>query len=1309
MDARPNEGSGQKPGNKGLLKTAAGCDPATASIDLDINNIRAKLMTGGDMWWDIGIGEARYEVPKGTKKNSLFAGSIWIGGFTADKQLKVAAQTYRQDGNDYWPGPLNKDNENINTPPSIDFATCTDWDKFWKIDRFTLNKFREMQAAGAHATARTSEFEHIWGWPARGNGAGGANSNEPAWRARGTSGAQLVLNDREYAPFVDVDGNGIYNPEDKDYPDILGDQFIWWVFNDMGNTKNQSKTEAIGVEVQASAFAFATKDYLNDATFYNYKLLNRGSNTLDSTYIATWTDADLGYYLDDYIGCDTVRGLGILYNGDNVDGTGAVEHYGTNIPMVGIDFFKGPKKIVGSDTIELKMEAFTYYNNNNDQRIGNPSNGVQIYNYMTGSGRNGQRFVNDFQGPGVPSTGLGQGTPTRFLFYGDPDKNEWSECTCGNPAADRRFVHSSGPFTLQPGAVNDITIGAVWVASVGGCPNTSFKKIRVADDMAQTLFDNGFKTIEGPEAPRMVVRELDKKLVFYLVNDPISTNYREKFGSKDSAKYRVAAVNAKRIGSPDSLYVFEGYRVFQLKNSKIQAAQIFNERGEVNTEVAKEVFQTDRRNGVKQLVNWTKNIDVVGCDNCYDLTVKVDGKDSGIVHSFEVSGDAFSTDPRNKGLVNYKTYYYVAIAYAYNNFANFDVNNPEETQAVVYLESSHGAGGTAIPVVAAMPNPFSGQVGTYTPTDFGDGVIIKKLEGIGNGGSDLQISRESENEALVAANGYISSQPIYEAGRGPVDVKVVDPYKVPAANWSLIIRHDTTKPGTSTVYTSVDYGRRLVDSTAQWLLVNETTNDVIYSERSLKVRNEQIIEKYGISVAVKQEVRPGDNKEDRNGYITSDVTFAETNLPWLAGVPDGEQRSPLNWIRSGKNKETTPPLPTCNYDDTDFDPDQFYESMFSNNSATRATWTPYVNGAVEGNSLCGFGTVKSGTNSKNLYDLQSVDLVFTKDKSKWSKCLVLEVSDEASLSEGGIAKYKIRGHRSWNGDLDANGNPVYSSNASDMGYSMFPGYAVSQETGQRLEIVFGEDSYLSNHNGSDMIWNPTSTITDQGVSIFGGRHYIYISKVKYDGGDSLGKLMRSSSTLSNNLAFNSFMWTGMPVINPGFRLLSLKDGLIPTETRLRFRVSRPYAQYVAPGVDTTASGSNKGFPKYSFSTVDLAPRKLDAAGNPYEKQALLDRIHAVPNPYYARSVGYEANRLDTRVRLINLPQRATITVYSLDGSLIRRIDKDNDLSYIDWDIRNAKGLPIASGMYLIHVNAEGIGETIIRWFGAMRPVDITTY
>ena len=99
----------------------------------------------------------------------------------------------------------------------------------------------------------------------------------------------------------------------------------------------------------------------------------------------------------------------------------------------------------------------------------------------------------------------------------------------------------------------------------------------------------------------------------------------------------------------------------------------------------------------------------------------------------------------------------------------------------------------------------------------------------------------------------------------------------------------------------------------------------------------------------------------------------------------------------------------------------------------------------------------------------------------------------------------------------------------------------------------------------------------------------------------------------------------------------------------------------------------------------------------------------MPNPYYGYS-GYEQNRFDTKVRIINLPAKATIYIYSLDGSLIRTLTKnDPNTSYVDWDIRNTAGLPIASGMYLMDVKADGIGEIVLRWFGATRPIDVTTY
>ena len=89
-----------------LRVISAGCLPATAQTQLNVNNVKTLIMTGGDMWWDLNDGV--YEIPNGSDKHSMFAGALWIGGLDDQDNLKVAAMTYRQDGNDFWPGPLNE-------------------------------------------------------------------------------------------------------------------------------------------------------------------------------------------------------------------------------------------------------------------------------------------------------------------------------------------------------------------------------------------------------------------------------------------------------------------------------------------------------------------------------------------------------------------------------------------------------------------------------------------------------------------------------------------------------------------------------------------------------------------------------------------------------------------------------------------------------------------------------------------------------------------------------------------------------------------------------------------------------------------------------------------------------------------------------------------------------------------------------------------------------------------------------------------------------------------------------------------------
>jgi len=1299
--------------------SVSGCQPALAAIDLDINNVKARLMTGGDMWWNIGLQIAAYFVPASTTHTSQFAASCWIGGYDVNGQLKVAAQTYRQDGNDYWPGALDANGK-------ITADVCANWDNFWKVDKSTITSFIQLFKSGGNTS--TAEYNVINQWPAVGN----AN-------ATGATGPLTLTSGHTYAPFEDLNGDGVYEPQNGEYPKINGDQFIWWVFNDAGNVKLQSSTPAIGVEIQTSAFAYSTQDYLNDATFYNYHVTNYGPLEVDSAFIAVWDDCDLGWYLDDYIGCDSARGLGIQYNGTNCDGCDAgypTDAYGLNPPQVGLDYFKGPlkpaKTEAGKDTlIQLQMTVFDYYNND-FSIIGNPSNGKGIYGYMTGTILDGEHFSDDYAGRGHQSKGYGSGPFSNYVFKDDPsNESGWSECNCENPPGDRRFIFSSGPFRLLPGAANDITFGCIWAANAGGCPVTNFKAIESIDDGAQALFDDNFKQVQGPMAPRMEVRELDRQLVFYLVNDYGSNNYGENYGRNDgvyndSVFYHQVVTKSVGLDSAfvgdtatylykDTLYKFQGYVVYQLANSSVSTGEIFDQTtGELNTANAAQVFQCDIHDGVSQIVNYAKVISV--SDTTWMPQIKINGKDSGITHTFRLTQDAFpsSINP-DQQLINYHNYYFVAYAYAYNNFAPFNAANANETQDQPFLISTTGEGFNPVPVVVGMPNPTNGTVGNSLNCNYGAGVIVTRVEGSGNGANDEQLSTATENAIVTGA----PHQDIYNVDSGPVNIMVVDPVKVPAYNWILQIMDSTS----NTAVTNNAYWRVLA-------MQNGSVVDTIYSEQNLTSSSQQILEKYGLAVTISQVPTIDSNSLLNDGYITSDVTFQDPSQPWLAGVTAQNDSSFANWLRVG-TKNTTAYAGSgnlasspCNFNwCTSLDPTGAYGTCLSNSALTKSTWAPYILTCpwtplmhYGVGSTCGFEVAFNSQTltAQNFALLPDVDLVFTNDTSKWTRCAVVEMQEDSNYSQNKASKFYLRRHASWNKEMDASGNPVYSTVDTDYGMSWFPGYAINEGTGQRLNIVFGEDSWMGNDFGQDMLWNPSSNIFNayDGSIIFGGKHFVYVLASEYNQDASFVANAKKAKTGNFYLrtAYDSVVWMGLPTLAPNSQFLPLSQGLIPTPTRLRFRVNMPYTPFMATDTNSvvlTGAVSGKAtFPYYTFSTVDQAPTPLTDTTS---RSRLLSMIKVVPNPYYGYS-GYENSRLDTRVRITNLPANAEVYIYQLDGTLVRTLSKsDASTPYIDWDIRNSAGLMVASGMYIMDVHAEGIGETILNWFGAVRPIDVSTY
>jgi len=357
--AREVEKTGTKSSTT-IKETAAGCEPGSTYKYLDINNVRTLIYSYGNGWF---LENAEYEIPKGSKKMSMFSMSLWIGGIDVNNNLKLAAYRFGQGPNvapahtknDFWPGPLTTDGT-----AAVEAETCAQYDKLFPITRAEVQEFLAWWNAKDEYPNYTIP-KSIKDWPAHG---------DPS------KGQAYYL-----APFFDRNGEGDYDPEDGDYPyydlanelcprnlkpgelikrarlrngeadDTLGilvdqvlkgDQTLWNVFNDKGNIHSETQGEPIGMEIRAQAFAFATNDEINNMTFYSYEIINRSTYTLTGTYFSQWVDPDLGWAQDDYVGCDVSRGLGYCYNGKPVDGSGQTEAYGNHPPAVGVDFFQGP-------------------------------------------------------------------------------------------------------------------------------------------------------------------------------------------------------------------------------------------------------------------------------------------------------------------------------------------------------------------------------------------------------------------------------------------------------------------------------------------------------------------------------------------------------------------------------------------------------------------------------------------------------------------------------------------------------------------------------------------------------------------------------------------------------------------------------------------------------------------------------------------------------------------------------------------------------------------------------------------------------
>lgn len=429
-----------------LSRTPRARAPVTRSASFDLarridgNQINMVVTNLGSWAYDMNTGSAGLIFPRGSGKTAVFAAGLWVGAQVGGG-TRVTVAEYALE---YVPGPM------IGGGPASDDAAF----HVYKVRRYSGDPqdtaHVDRSPAELAADPQLDSLAHH-SWSEYVAGAAPHGAPVRIWRLPDTSTPDPTDS-------VDVPG-----------PDVRGDLMTWCVYNDANpalHVDNAGSTAPLGIEVQQTTYMFDRPDALGNTEFLSFRIINKGGNTLQNTYISMWSDPDVGGAADDLAGCDRIRNLGYAYNGPGSDLL-----YGNTAPAVGTVLLRGPR--VPNASQPLGLTSFTRYINGTD-----PASAADSYDYMRGLFPGATPIVD-------PTTS----DITTFMVNGDPLTGKgWIDT---NPA-DRRISVSSGPFTMAPGDTQ-IVEGAL-VVSQGPNALQSIAKFDCDVDVIRGAWASGFNT-----------------------------------------------------------------------------------------------------------------------------------------------------------------------------------------------------------------------------------------------------------------------------------------------------------------------------------------------------------------------------------------------------------------------------------------------------------------------------------------------------------------------------------------------------------------------------------------------------------------------------------------------------------------------------------------------------------------------------------------------------------------------------------------------------------------------------------------------
>jgi hypothetical protein len=328
------------------------------------------------------------------------------------------------------------------------------------------------------------------------------------------------------AEFYDGDGDGIYNPVDKnwngtweqneDMPLLLGDITAWCIYNDAlpKNMRRWNTVDPQGIEIRQTVFA-VNEPELENVVFIKYNILNTGSvaEVLDSVYYSVWEDVDIGDATDDVAGCDTLLQSGFFY-GNYPD-----QVYGDNPPSFFTSLLQGPivntnnpqdtaknnlGELLGSEKLygakNLNITSYIFYLSG-VAGYSDPNNAVEARNYLLGKNSQGN-FVNPCTFPYCEVRGGINCSEVNKVFWasGDPVTNVGWISTQNR---DTRNLVSTGPFELEKDKPQEIIIA--YVIGRGTDPLNSIIVARENVQRAIQEYESNFTSMTYTPPPAIPV------------------------------------------------------------------------------------------------------------------------------------------------------------------------------------------------------------------------------------------------------------------------------------------------------------------------------------------------------------------------------------------------------------------------------------------------------------------------------------------------------------------------------------------------------------------------------------------------------------------------------------------------------------------------------------------------------------------------------------------------------------------------------------------------------------------------------------